>query len=518
VKKQICKTNAILTLVVLLVASFSLKAQFYNLPNDYNFSLLTERKLAQKDSSFHSGIKPYIHFFSNKYVHEADSHVIFKYITEDPALDVAFFKHLICIEPKGKNFKLTIDPILNFQLGKDLVDSTGEKLRTNTRGVIATAYIGKDFYCESMFVENQSFFPGYLDSYCNLSAVVPGQGRYKTFKVTGYDYAFSSSLISYQVNKHLNIQGGHGKQKIGNGYRSLLLSDNAFNYPYLRFTQQWFKGRLQYTNIYAVLMNLEKASIKVDPNAERLFQKKPAAFQYLSLNLTKFINVSLFQGIIYKVGDARNVQQVDLMYANPLIFSHAAYYGMNNANNVIAGADIKIKLTNSLNAYGQFMADDLSNSKSIGNGFGYQFGMNYFNALNIKGLFLQAEYNVVSEGSYMSPLGTTTNQSYSHYNQNLAYTLGTGSELVVIADYKMKRFFGNFKYHDQMVQQNKTNYANTNLINANIGYLINPAYNLNVSVGYVYRYQKFYNFIPSHTTSFLYFGIKTNLYNAYYDL
>jgi hypothetical protein len=450
-------------------------------------------------------------------VHQADSHVIFKYITEDPALDIAFYKHLISIEPKDKNFKLTIDPIFNFQGGRDLADPSGEKLRTNTRGVIATAAIGKDFYCESMFVENQAFFPNYLRGYCVPSGVVPGQGRYKTFKVTGYDYAFSSGFISYQPNKHLNIQVGHGKQKIGNGYRSLLLSDNAFNYPYARFTQQWFKGRLQYTNIYAVLMNLERASVKIDPNAERLFQKKPAAFQYLSLNLSKSINVSLFQGIIWKAGDSRNVQQVDLMYANPLIFSHAAYYGLNNPNNIVVGADVKIKLTNSLNAYGQFMADDLSNSKSIGNGYGYQFGVNYFNALNIKNFFLQAEYNSVSEGSYISPLGATTNQSYSNYNQNLAYTLGTGSEFVIIADYKMKRFFGNFKYHNQIVQQSKANYYNTDLVNASVGYLINPAYNLNISVGYVYRYQKFYNFNPSNTTSFLYVGIKTNLFNSYYD-
>ncbi len=511
------KANTILTLIVMLLASFYSKAQFYNLPGDYNFSLLTERKLAQRDSSIHTGIKPYIHFFSNKYVHEADSHVIFKYITEDPALDVAFYKHLISVEPKDNKFKLRLDPILNFQIGKDLADPKGTRLSTNTRGVIVSAYIGKDFYCESMFVENQSFFPNYLGNYVMQSQVVPGQGRYKVFKETGYDYAFSSGFVSYQPNKHLNIQAGHGKQKIGNGYRSLLLSDNALNYPYLRFTQQWFKGRLQYTNIYAVLMNLDSAAKKISPDAERLYQKKPAAFQYLSLNVTKSINVSLFQGIVWQAGNSVNKQQVNLMYANPLIFSQAAVYGLNNPNNVVVGADIKIKLANNLNAYAQLMADDLSNSISLGNGYGYQFGLNYFNALNIKNLFLQAEYNNVSQASYISPLSATTDQSYSHYNQSLAFTPGTGSELVLIADYKKKRFFGNFRYQNQTVQQNKMNYYNTNLVNATVGYLINPAYNLNISMGYVYRYQKFYNFNPSNTASYLYIGIKTNLYNAYYD-
>jgi len=507
--------------IFLFISLFScsvLKSQFYNLPGEYHFSALTERKLAAKDSSIHSAVKPYIQFFSKKYIHEADSHVIFKYITEDPALDIAFYKHMISVEPHHENYKLRIDPILNFQVGKDIADSNGGKLVTNTRGFMASAYIGKDVYLETMFAENQSFFPDYVNNFSKATGVVPGQGRHKTFKVTGYDYAFSSGFISYQPAKNLNIQVGHGKHKIGNGYRSLLLSDNSFNYPYIRFTQQWFKGRLQYTNMYAVLMNMVAANVVQTPNAERLFQKKPAAFQYLSYNVNKAINVGLFQGIVWQAGDTRNKPQVNWMYASPFIFSQAAYYGLNHQNNVLLGADAKIKLTKTLNVYGQYMLDDMSDSKSIGNGYGYQIGLNYFNALSIKNLFFQAEYNNVSEASYLSPLGSTTNQSYSHYNQGLAYTPGTGTELLLLADYKWKRFFWNMRYQNQIKKQNQANLYNTSIITANVGYLINPAYNLNVSVGYVNRYQKFYNFsTPNSTTSYLYLSIKTSLYNTYYD-
>lgn len=517
VQIQICKTNSILAFFAVFLTTFVLRAQYYNLPNDYNFALLTEKNLAQKDSSIHSSIKPYIHFFSNKYIHEADSYRIFKFITDDPALDIAFYKHLIAIEPKQSNFKLRIDPLLNYQVGKDIEDSLHQKLVVNTRGFIATAYIGKDVYCETMFAENQAFFPNYIKSSVKATQVVPGQGRFKEFKTTGFDYAFSSGFISYQPNSHLNIQLGHGKQKIGNGYRSLLLSDNSFNYPYARFTQQWFKGRLQYTNIYAVLMNLDSASKKPTANTERLYQKKPAAFQYLSLNVSKSINLSLFQGIVWRAGNSVNRQQVDWMYANPVIFTHAAALGLNNSSNIVVGADLKLKITNNINLYGQCMADDLNNTKLIGNGYGYQVGLNYFNALTVKNLFLQAEYNQVTEASYLSPIGAVTNQSYSHYNQSLAYTPVNGSEMMIIADYKYKRFYGNFKYQNQFKQQNKHDYTQINIVNANVGYLVNPAYNLCLNVGYVYRFQKFYNFNPSITTSYLFFGIRTSLYNMYYD-
>jgi hypothetical protein len=512
------KKKAIIFLFVCCFGSTFLKAQFYSLPNDYHFAVLTESVLAGKDSSIHSAVKPYIPFFSNKYNHVADTHIIFKYISEDPALDLAFYKPLINVNRKEEKFKLNISPILNYQSGRDLVDSTKEKLVNNTRGVIASVSIGSDLYIETLFAENQTFFPNYLRDYSKSTGVVPGQGRHKVFKVTGFDYAFACGLVSYQVNKHLNIQVGHGKQKIGHGYRSLLLSDNAFNYPYARFTQQWLKGKLQYTNIYAVLMNLTPALKVPVKNAEPLFQKKPAAFQYLSYNVSKWLNLGLFQGIIWQVADEQNRQQLNWMYANPLIFTHAGAFGLNSKNNVLLGADMKVKFTDRINVYAQVMADDLSSGKSLGKAWGYQLGANWFNALGIKNFMLQGEFNQLTESSYLSPLGTLTNQSYSHYNQNLAFTPGSGRELLLVADFKKKRVLANLRYHNQNIVKNTDNFYNTSITNASIGYLINPAYNLNISIGYTYRYQKFYNFkTPNLTTSFLNLTIKTNLYNTYYD-
>lgn len=494
------------------------KAQFYNLPNDYSFNTLTQKQLAKQDSSIHSGIQPYILFFSNKYQNVGDTHRIFKYIVDDPALDVVFFKHLIRVEPHNENFKLRVDPIINLEFGKDYSDSLNRFLKNNTRGFIASANIGSKFYFETMFAENQSFFPDYLSQNVNKTTVVPGQGRWKTFKVTGYDYAFSSGFFSYQALKNLNIQIGHGKQKIGNGYRSLLLSDNAFNYPYARFTQQWFKGRVQYSNIYAMFMNLVPATKIPVKNAERLFQKKAASIQYLSINATKFLNIGFFQGMIWQAGDDKNKQKLSWEYFNPLIYSNIVPFGLNNKNNILAGVDLKFKITHKLNVYGQVMIDKVGDTTKLGNGFGYQTGVNYFDAFNIKNLFFQAEYNFVSEGSYANPYNIATNQSYSHYNQNLAFTPNYGQEIILITDYKWKRFFTNLKYNYQLVPLNNDYYYNTSIINYKIGYLINPSYNLNVMLGVNYRLQNFNNFKDlNNQTSYIYFGFKTNLYNIYYD-
>jgi len=507
--------------LVFLLTSFSLRAQFYNLPNDYNFSLLTEKRLAAVDSSIHTGLKPYIHFFSRNYVNLGDTHHVFKYIKEDPALDLVFYKHFLRVEPKKEKFKLRVDPLLNLETGKDYLNKTTTgSLLNNTRGIIGSGYIGDKFYFESLFAETQSFLPYYLSTNVKTTGVIPGQGRWKTFKNTGYDYAFSSGFFSIQVLKNLNIQAGHGKQKIGNGYRSLLLSDNSFNYPYARATQQWFKGRVQYTNIYAVLMNLVPSSKFINPNTERLFQKKAASFQYLSINVTKKINLGFFQGMIWKTADDHNKQHLDWHYFNPVIYTNLLTYGLDNKNNILSGMDLKVKLSDKINVYGQLMLDKTKKDTMPG-GWGYQAGINFFDALGIKNLFRQAEYNMVKKGSYLNSENSTTDQSYSHYNQTLAFTPGCGEEFIFIADYKLKRFFVNARYQYQEVPSVNAVSAYTSyvsMVNARIGYLINPAYNLNACMGILYRTQNFSIFNTLNTQTFyFYLGFKTSIYNLYYD-
>lgn len=516
------KVNSILRIFKFILLGFIFtegKAQFYNLPGDYFNSLLTEKTLAEKDSSIHPGIKPYISFYSAKYNHRADTHKIFKYITEDQFLDKVFFDHLIHLKPKNRKFFIAADPILNFELGRDAEDTLFRKLYTNTRGFIVSGTAGRKVYFETMFAENQSLFPNYIESMSRASLTVPGQGRWKVYNTRGFDYAFSSGFFSWQPFKFLNIQAGHGKHKIGNGYRSLLLSDNSFHYPFIRITQQYLKGRIQYTNMYASFMNLTSASTTYPSHTEPLFQKKAAAFQYLSINFTKWLNLGFFQGLIWQVPNQKNKQSFEWQYFNPVIYSNLAFYGLNNKNNIVAGADLNLKITRKISLYGQIMADDLSNNNSIGNGWGWQAGIKYFDAFTLNNLFLQAEINDVTEGSYLSPVTTyTANQSYSHYNQNLAFTPGFGREIIFIADYKYKRMFVNAKYNNQYFTYHLYPLFKNDIVNFQLGYTINPSYNACISAGVMYRSQDYFGFnISNNKTAYLYLSFKTGFYNKYYD-
>lgn len=502
--------------VLLVLAMCSARAQFYNLPSDYFFSRLTERQLAARDSAIHTGIQPYIVFFSPLYAHVADSHKVFKYIHEDPGLDLAFYDHTVKVEPRTEKLKLRFDPMVNFEGGRDLAAKTKRTLYTNTRGIIASGSVGDRFYFETMFSENQSVFPDYVSVVAKNQLVVPGQGRWKTFKTNGYDYAFASGFFSVQLHKNVNLQMGHGKQKIGYGYRSLLLSDNAFNYPFVRASVQAWKGKIQYSTIYASLMNLTSASVKRNPNVERLFQKKAAAFQYLSVHPTPWLYVGLFQGMIWEAGDSRNKQNITWQYANPVLFANSLVYGLDGKNNVLIGGETQIRLSKTTQVYVQGMLDKMAKNGAKREG-GVQCGVKLYDVFSVKNLFVQLEYNSVSFGSYAAPLSYST-QGYTHYNQYLAYTPGYGKELLFLADYRYHRLFVNVKYSYLENPVDKTPIAFTNGIQGRVGYLINPAYNLNVCLGVNYRNQNFYNFKTlNNETGYVFIGLRTSIYNLYYD-
>jgi len=503
--------------------SFLSKAQFYSLPSDYFFSLPHEKTLSTYDSSLHSAFKPYLPGFSIKYTTPVDTSVFFHGRKKQTITDALFNSHLIQVHSKfngNEPVDLFIDPLLNFELGKDLSDPSGERLYTNTRGLVAGGHLGKHVYFETLLSENQSFFPAYMDSFALDNKVIPGQGRWKPFKTSGYDYAFSSGFVSVQAGKHLNMQFGHGKHKIGNGYRSLFLSDNAFNYPFARFTQHWFKGRLQYSNLYTVFMNLVPALENPPPGTEALYQKKAASFQYLSLNLNKRLTLGFFQSLVWEPADGNNQQHLDFRYFNPLIFTNLAAFGLADVNhNLMVGTELNFKVTRSLSVYGQFALDDPTpiayNNKE---GKGYQAGFRYFDAFGLKNLFLQAEYNYTGKAQYNVSQNTTV-PYYTHYNQNLATAFANGNELVLIGSYTYKRFYMNGKINLQSRGSlNAEAPYTTQLLQGKIGYVVNPAYNLTIYVLVNGRLQNFDNFSRTYNeTRYVSFGLKTGLYNLYYD-
>ncbi|HRG54278.1 MAG TPA: hypothetical protein PLL00_15730, partial [Bacteroidia bacterium] len=362
---------------------------------------------------------------------------------------------LFIIKDSVSKFSLTIDPLFNLELGKDLADTSGEKLYKNTRGFLLRGHIGNKFAFESSFYENQATFANYIDQYIASTDdlfpskynydynVIPGQGRAKKFKANGYDYAMASGYVSYSPIKALNVQIGHGKHFVGDGYRSLLLSDNAFNYPYARITTTF--GKFQYTNLYTSFMNLTNGGNKIPPGIERLFQKKVGSFQTLSVNLFRRLQLGLFQGMIWEAADSNNRQHVNFNTFDPVIGINTFNYGLHGKNNLLLGFLFKVKISKSIFMYAQYVLDDIKGKDTIEmrNKSGYQLGFKYYHAFTIRNLMLQGEYNSVRPYTYAA---SNPQQSYTHYNQALAHPLGANFiEAIGRLNYRIRDFFTEVK-------------------------------------------------------------------------
>ncbi len=493
---------------------------------------LRKKKKNNADYLNSSCFKPFISYTENIKISSSKSLFIRKLKKE----------HLLIIKDTADKFHLTIDPLFNFEYGKEYADSS-KNFYKNTRGILVRGEIGKKFSFESSFYENQATFVRYIRDFNESFLVVPGEGRWKRFKKEGYDFAMASGYISYSPNHHFNFQLGTGKHFVGDGYRSLLLSDNAFNYPFARITTSF--GKFQYTNLYTSFMNLSDGGVKTPPGTEKLFQKKAGGFQFLNLPIRNRIQIGFFQGLIWQSADSTNNTNLHLPYANPVIFANALQYGLKNKNNILLGATIKIKITNSISTYGQYMLDEVEKNfikNSLHNKQGYQIGVKYFDVLGLKNLHLQLEYNKVRPYSYSSE---KYSQSYSHYNQPLAHPLGANfSEIIAFLNYRTGNFFTEIKFNYAVIGKDsiEKNYgnnilnSNTNsiyginstinkmgqgvsttlkIIDAHIGYLINPSTNFNIVVGISNRFS--INSTDSQSTNFLYFSCRTSLSNHYYD-
>lgn len=462
---------------------------------------------------------------------------------------------LFVVKDSSDKFHLTIDPLFNFEFGKDFADTSGEKLYKNTRGFIVRGSIGEKFAFESSFYENQATYAKYIDNYIAGTSklfpqtpnyqydVIPGQGRAKKFKTNGYDYAMASGYVSYSPIKMFNIQVGHGKHFVGDGYRSLLLSDNAFNYPYARLTTTY--KNIQYTNLYTSFMNLTAGGATTPPGVpERLFQKKIGSFQFLSTNLFHRLQLGLFQGMIWEAADTMNRQHTNFHTYNPIIGVSALAFGLDDIkNNVLMGATLKLKITKSIFIYGQFMMDDMTlYADRKENKYGYQAGFKYFDLFTVKNLHFQAEYNTVRPYAYAAE---NPYQSYTHYNQALTHPLGANFyEVVGFINYRFRDFFiqlkgnyavkGNdslnknfggdiFKADNQFsISQPLDNIHTTQGLkttistqDVHIGYLVNPSTNFNIVLGFTNRMETTNK--GTIATQFVYFGIRTSLANFYYD-
>ncbi len=337
------------------------------------------------------------------------------------------------LEVNDKYFHLRLNPILNLNIAKE--QGGDNTLFMNQRGVELRAGVDDRVYFYFSILETQARFPNYVNQRIKRDLAVPGNGFYKEYNNgifsggEAYDYLNGQGYVGFNLTRHIGAQFGYGRNFIGDGYRSMLLSDFSHNYLYLKIN--WNVWKFQYQNIFAELNVL---SDRQKPDGA-FVPKKYMAAHHLSFNITNNFSIGLYEAVIF----SRN-NDFELRYLNPIILYRTVEQGLNSSDNVLIGLDGKWNVLHRFQLYGQLMLDEFKfNELTAGNGwwankYGIQGGIKYINALGIDHLDLQAEFNRARPYTYTH---TDSTASYTHYNQPLAHPLGANfKEMIFLARYQ----------------------------------------------------------------------------------
>ncbi len=336
----------------------------------------------------------------------------------------------------NKDFFIKVDPVINFQFGKDL--KSKKYNFNNTRGFKISGLLDEKIYFYTSLYETQQSFLPHVNRKIHSTLAIPGEAFYKKYEssvlkgVNGYDFLNAQAYIGFGITKHLKMQMGHGRFFIGNGIRSLLLSDYATNYFYLKFdTRVW---KFHYRNIFTEMTATSREKFTYDI----ILPKKYMAAHYLSFKPVKDFEISLFESVIFSRGKNGN-NQFELQYLNPIILYRTVEQFIGSGDNVLVGLNWNYNIARGLSFYGQLLLDEFnfSNIKKStnywANKYGFQMGVKYMDILGIDHLDLQAEANIVRPYTYSHRDSTI---SYSHYNQSLAHPLGANfKEFIAVIRY-----------------------------------------------------------------------------------
>ncbi len=483
------------------------------------------------DIEFHSDFKPYL---SSTLANFSDTSVKFLHY---PIKNFFLSKTVNEGPDKRNQYNFQVLPIIDLQSGYDMVAS---KFVSETYGgAHVKLNINNDFTFALTAIGGRVSYPGFIDTSIQTTGLIPGLGRAYKNNDGSYNFSNITGYLSYSPNKVFNIQLGKDKHFIGDGYRSLLLSDFSTGNPYFGINAHIW--RIQYNVWYSWMRDFSRYD-----GSQKSLQNKFGTFHYLSFNATKRLTISFFENVIWQGTDTNRVRTFDVNYLNPVVFYRPQEYSVGSPDNSMIGLNISAKLFNSLKLYGQVVADEfylkeiLARKGWWANKQGFQLGAKYINAFKVKGLTLQAEYNEVRPYTYSHG---SVQQNYANYGQALAHPLGANfKEGLFFASYRANRWMislqglyaiiGMDTLHSNLGQNiflsyttrpydygHKTTQGNKRtLLQSDIKftYYVIPQMNLRIEVGYIQRSisdEKGYVL----QSPYLYLGVKTSIHQFYRD-
>ncbi|WP_291786500.1 hypothetical protein [Cecembia sp.] len=335
-------------------------------------------------------------------------------------------------------FDIHINPVLYLAAGREQ-DVDRFRLR-NSRGIEVRGSIDRKVAFYTYMTTTQTIFPSWVKDYIEHSGAVPGEGFWKRFEGEGYGYFSAMGHVSFNLTKHIHAQVGHDRNFVGEGYRSMILSDFSNPYLFAKINTKIWKFNL--TNVWAQMTADVIYDAQGRPTDGR-YPQKWFSFHRLGTNIGKKLNIGVFESVM--------MNQFNWNYFNPIIFYRWVEHQLGTPDKIMLGMDAKWNLSPGMQFYGQFALDEfvfgeffgIDGSQSLRNKYGLQAGYKYIDVFNISNLDLQLEYNQARPYTYQEKFEF---QSFSNYRTPLTHPLGANfREVIGIVRYQpTPRLFASF--------------------------------------------------------------------------
>lgn len=325
-------------------------------------------------------------------------------------------------------FDIHLNPVIYFRGGT----VSGEKSYQfrNTRGIEIRGSIDRKVGFYTFLSTTETTLPSWIHTYALYNGAVPGEGFWKTYGESGFSYFSAIGYLTFQVTPHIEAQMGQDRNFVGEGYRSMILSD--FSNPYMFFKLNTRIWKFNFTNLWGQ-MNADIIYNRGRPTDGR-YPQKWFSHHRLGINLGRKLNIGIFESVM--------ANRLDWNYLNPVIFYRWVEHQLGTPDKVMLGADFKWNFLSSMQLYGQFALDEfvfneffeIDGENSSRNKHGIQVGYKYIQLFDVPNLDLQLEYNQARPYTYQEKFD---HQSYSNYRTPLAHPRGANfREAVAIFRYQ----------------------------------------------------------------------------------
>ncbi|WP_447642247.1 MULTISPECIES: hypothetical protein [Chitinophagaceae] len=463
------------------------------------------------------------------------------FMLQKPILGAFFQTPAHLYQKIGEDFSFVVDPVVNFQLGHSTDD---QMLFQNTRAIRFRGKIEDRIGFYALVSENQERDPLYVQNavnpYPGLGITgLPGQAFFKYFSnhPGAFDYFGIRGGVTFNAGKKLDFALAYDQFKIGDGFRSLFISDYGSPFFFLKANYH-INDKLNWTSVVAQTIAPFSNATVWYPNYDSTRPRNYMMFHHFDWQATSSLHIGIFENTLYN-GSAPSGKRLAIKNTDPTKGPVSTPEKGNTARSRI-GIDFRAVPVRNIELYGQWLIDGVTDwGTSFKNRNAWQLGAKYIDAFGIDNLNLQAETNMVRPYAYSSDY---VENNYTHYNMPLAHPLGSNfKEAIGLLSYRpLKKLYINLKgiFYKKGLDESNLNYGgdllrpftynrptepfrigagNTNVVSiygATVSYEL--LQNLFVDGNYTYRKSKT-DLNGPNNVKFYTFGLRWNMPHKDYD-